>query len=176
MFAAAMSTLKTARSMWSRPARSATARASMSWLRTPFWSSDSSSVDAGLAGRLDGLVDALALGEVQLDDHVLQEAAGADLPRGLVTPFQSSTCALRASAPSVRRRIRPAGGAGDREGSRSGCASPRSAAARIVLSVPAGPVQASRLSAPWWTRISRPSTMVLPARAAIVRSSVPSAA
>ena len=45
------------------------------------WSSASSSVIPGLARRLDGLLDALAVGEVELDDHVLQEAAGADLAR-----------------------------------------------------------------------------------------------
>ena len=77
-----MSTWKTVRSMWLRPLRSAIARARPSGLSTLCWTSRLSGVDATGAGGLDGLLDALARHEAQLDDHVGEEArAGARVAR-----------------------------------------------------------------------------------------------
>ena len=65
------------RSRWSRPWRSATARAWFSSDSAPCSSSTCLRRRAGGARRLDGLLDARAVDEAELDDDVGQEASAA---------------------------------------------------------------------------------------------------
>ena len=75
---APMSTLKTARSTWSRPKRSAVARASWSAVIAPCSSSICSGGAAAASGRSSTAASTRSrVGEAELDDHVGQEAARA---------------------------------------------------------------------------------------------------
>ena len=169
-----MSTWKTARSRWSRPLRSAMARASASWLSAPAWTSTSSGVlplarAASIASstRSRGASPSSTMTSVR-------KRGPPGRARGGVIPFQPSA-ADRSTASASPAAV--AGGTGRRwgwSGFMSAGEGPHArAASRMTCTGAARPVQPSKLSAPCCTRISRPSITCDPRRRASCASTVP---
>ena len=158
-----MSTLKTVRSRWSRPWRSATARASVLGRQRPRGSTSTfSGVVPDWRAISMACVDALASREAELDDHVGQEAqrrpCGAT---ACVTPSQCSRVRGRGERGSAELDGAQVGNLVGR--SWRGMDRARAAASHHRRSAPGCRSTSARLSAPWRTRISRPSTTVHPA-------------
>ncbi len=127
---------------------------------------------AGDPRRLVCVFDAFAIGEPQLDDHVLQEALATSGPRaGDAVPFGiwHHGRAPRPSGGMARPRVAD----GDGRGSCGAMGRSRRTASRMTGTGAGRPVQASRLSAPCCTSISSPSTIAHPPACAASRSGVP---
>ena len=161
-------------------------------LRQAPWSSSTCSgvVPVGARG-LDGLLDARAVDEAQLDDDVGQEAGAAaagPARRRDAVPVRWTFVGRRGGRRGRgRRRRERRGRARVSDRCRRGSAARRSdgslvpgslasgfaprAASRIASTGASRPVQASKLNAPWRTRTSSPSTTVHPRRRASATSS-----
>ena len=165
-FAAPMSTLKIVRSRWSRPWRSAIARESAAWVMVAALEQDRARGSSSCRGRWRSPSSTRSRGdEPELDDDVGEEprAAAAGARRG------DAGGRRRGGGVEVRGLRRAAGGGSRSSQGGGGPASCPRAASRMTSIGATVRSSGSKLSAPWRTRISSPSTTRHPwSRAAVI--------